>query len=301
MNDFPRLWNDLFSLGNGLPLVVNSVQKIMDAKSHPDHISIHSEFELVYLQEIDRGSFYIDKTSVKVHTNDLILIKPNVPHYLKIECSKPCRFIVLKFSFTKVSPDKYSNISVNDFLSFISERNDNNNFFMLSTANCGHISEITQRILHEDKFPDNESDFLKSLLTIELFVWLSRNLRAQWEINLVTKGNKLQEILESAKLFIEQNYNSDISLSDIAGFVYISTSHFARAFKKYYNISPIQYLLKVRIDNAKTLLEETNLKVGEISSAVGFGAQQRFNDIFKKQSGLSPGEYRQQYAQSLLK
>ena len=154
--------------------------------------------------------------------------------------------------------------------------------------------------MHESKTPDNESEFLKSLLTMELFVWLSRSLRSQWETNLVTKGHKLKEILASAKSYIDNNYNTDISLTDIASFVYISTSHFARAFKKHYNISPIQYLLSVRIEKAKTLLEETNLKVGDIASSVGFSAQQRFNDIFKKHLGVSPSEYRQNYRDSIL-
>lgn len=73
-----------------------------------------------------------------------------------------------------------------------------------------------------------------------------------------------------------------------------------RAFKKYYDISPIQYLLSVRIEKARQYLEETNLKVGEIASAVGFSAQQRFNDIFRKQTGMSPSEYRQHYKESVL-
>ena len=300
MSDFPRLWNNLLASDTGLPIVVNSVQKIMDARYHPDHISMHDEFELVYMQEIDRGSYYIDNTIVKVYSNDLILIKPQVPHYLKIECTRPCRFIVLKFKFEKGSASDYSNISVNDFISFISDNNDNGGYFMLSNNNCDNISNIMQQIMHESKTPDNESEFLKSLLTMELFVWLSRSLRSQWETNLATKGHKLKEILESAKSYIDNNYNTDISLTDIASFVYISTSHFARAFKKYYNISPIQYLLSVRIEKAKSLLEETNLKVGDIASSVGFSAQQRFNDIFKKHLGVSPSEHRQNYRDSIL-
>ena len=154
--------------------------------------------------------------------------------------------------------------------------------------------------MHEDKSSDSESDFLRSLLTMELFVWLSRSLREEWETNLSTKGHKLQEILESAKNYINNNYNNDIALSDVAGYVYLSTSHFARAFKKHFGISPIQYLLTVRIEKAKELLEETNLRVGDIASSVGFSAQQRFNDIFKKHLGMSPSEYRQHYKENLL-
>lgn len=300
MSEFPRLWQNLLNSETGLPIVVKSVQKIMDARHHPDHISIHNEFELVYLQEIDKGTFYIDDKTINVRANDLILIKPNIPHYLKVECTRPCRFIVLKFSFAKTDEQRISNISVNDFLSFISDSNDTGGFFTISSNYCSNISSIMQQIMHESKSPDGESDFLRSLLTMELFVWLSRSLRTQWESNLATKGHKMQEILESAKLFIDKNYNTDISLSDIAEYVYISTSHFARAFKKQYDISPIQYLLGVRIEKAKTLLEETNLKVGDIAASVGFSAQQRFNDIFKKHLGLSPGEYRQKYRESLL-
>ena len=300
MSEFPRLWQNLLNSETGLPIVVKSVQKIMDARHHPDHISIHNEFELVYLQEIDKGTFYIDDKTINVRANDLILIKPNIPHYLKVECTRPCRFIVLKFSFAKTDEQRISNISVNDFLSFISDSNDNGGFFTISSNYCSNISAIMQQIMHESKSPDGESDFLRSLLTMELFVWLSRSLRTQWESNLATKGHKMQEILESAKLFIDKNYNTDISLSDIAEYVYISTSHFARAFKKQYDISPIQYLLGIRIEKAKTLLEETNLKVGDIAASVGFSAQQRFNDIFKKHLGLSPGEYRQKYKESLL-
>ena len=300
MSDFPRLWKNLLKSETGLPIIVKSVQHIIDAQYHPDHISIHDEFELVYIQEIEKGSFYIDESVVNVRRNDLILIKPQVPHYLKIECSSPCRFLVLKFSFGRSDEDKYSTISVNDFLSFISESTNSCGFFTISNIYCSNIIALMQQIMHEYKSDDEESEFLRSLLTMELFVWLSRSLRSQWESNLASKGHKIQEIIESSKTYIEENYNTDISLSDIAGYVYMSTSHFARTFKKTYGISPIQYLLAVRITNAKTLLEETNLKVGDIATAVGFSAQQRFNDIFKKHVGISPGEHRQKYRDSFL-
>ena len=300
MNEFPRIWKNLLNLDTGLPVVVKSVQKIMDARHHPDHISVHDEFELVFLQEIDRGTFYIDDQTINVRSDDLILIKPRIPHYLKVECTRPCRFVVLKFTFDESNDKNISDISASDFLSFISENIDFGGFFKLSNNHCTNISTIMQQIMHEDKSPDGESQFLRSLLTMELFVWLSRSLREQWESNLSSKGHKLQEILESARSYIQNNYNNDISLSDIAGYVYLSTSHFARAFKKQYGKSPIQYLLGVRIEKAKELLEETNLKVGDIAAAVGFSAQQRFNDIFKKHLGVSPSEYRQNYKENLL-
>ena len=292
LSKYPKLWKNLLDSDAGIPVVVNSVQKVMDANHHPDKISIHDEFELVFMQEIERGSFYINNSVVKVRTNDLILIKPHVPHFLKIECDRPCRFLYLKFSFSKTEKQKYSETSLNDFLSFITESTDNEGFIAISHTYCSNISTLMQQIMHENKTSDSESEFLRTLLTMELFVWLSRSLRVQWEATLSSKGNKLREIMESAKTYIDENYSADISLNDVAGYVYLSVSHFSRAFKKMYKTSPIQYLLSVRIEKAKELLVETNLKINDIATAVGFGAQQRFNDIFKKHVGVSPSSFR---------
>lgn len=300
MSEYPKLWENLINSETGLPVVVKSVQRIMDASYHPDEVSIHDEFELVYVQEAEHGCFEIENESVMVRTNDLLLIKPQTPHILKINSTRPSRFLVLKFCFSKSDSVNLSSISLNDFLSFITDSGNNCSYFSISNIYCSTIASLMQQIMHEDKAPDGESPFLRSLLTMQLFVWLSRSLRMQWENTLSGKGHKLIEMLESSKTYIDENYSSDISLSDIAGYVYISTSHFARAFKKHYDISPIQYLLSVRIQKSKELLEETNLKVGSIASMVGFSAQQRFNDIFKKQVGASPSEYRHAYRERVM-
>jgi transcriptional regulator GlxA family with amidase domain len=57
-------------------------------------------------------------------------------------------------------------------------------------------------------------------------------------------------------------------------------------------ISPISYLLKIRIERAKELLKETDKRISEIALSVGFSNQQRFNDIFKKYAKLTPLQYR---------
>jgi len=292
MSEFPRIWQNLVNSETGLPVVVKTVQKIMDATHHPDHISVHDEFELVYLQEIDRGTFYIDDKTVSVRTDDLILIKPRIPHYLKVECTRPCRFVVLKFSFAQSDESNISNISANDFLSFISENNDFGGFFKLSSNYCLNISTIMQQIMHEDKSPDGESAFLRSLLTMELFVWLSRSLREQWETNLSTKGHKLQEILESAKAYINNNYNNDISLSDVADAVKLTPNHLSSIFKKHFGISYIDYLCNQRLEQSKALMSDKELTINKISKMVGFNSPAYFTERFKKRFGISPIKYR---------
>ncbi|MCL6459971.1 MAG: helix-turn-helix transcriptional regulator, partial [Gorillibacterium sp.] len=90
------------------------------------------------------------------------------------------------------------------------------------------------------------------------------------------------QVVHISAKYIDNNFERDISVGDISRFVFLSPSYFTRAFKEEMGISPINYLLKVRIERAKELLRDTGLKISDIALNVGFSNQQRFNEIFKK-------------------
>ncbi|HPD00989.1 MAG TPA: AraC family transcriptional regulator, partial [Acetivibrio sp.] len=130
------------------------------------------------------------------------------------------------------------------------------------------------------------------LLVMELFVLISRALKMEWESSIKNKSPKIKELIQVSVSYIHNNYERDISLKDIAQYVFLSTSYFTRAFKEEMGISPISYLLKLRIERAKELLKETDKRISDIALSVGFSNQQRFNDIFKKYVKLTPLQYR---------
>lgn len=72
----------------------------------------------------------------------------------------------------------------------------------------------------------------------------------------------------------------------------MSTCWFIRNFKQYTKMTPLQYILSIRIANAQSLLETTLYSMTEIASIVGYDNPLYFSRIFKKQTGLSPSEYR---------
>lgn len=298
MNHMPKVWENLINAEGGLPMVVHSLQRVMDGSYSVEEDSVHDEFELVYVQDASSVHFEIMGERVSVHTHDLLLIKPHTPHKLTVSGAKSCQFWVLKFCFMQKNQPLVSKVSLDEFLGFISGQ-ESGGYLTVSSAYRSNIVTCMQTIMQETKDACEDGEFLQSLLVMELFVWLSRSLKHQWESSLHTKGDKLQELLDAARQYIDENYSADISLDHIARYVYLSTSHFARAFKQCYDISPIQYLLTVRIQRSLPLLEETNEKIGDIALAVGFSAQQRFNEIFKKQIGVSPSEYRRRYKRSI--
>ena len=94
-----------------------------------------------------------------------------------------------------------------------------------------------------------------------------------------------------AKLFIDSNYFDNLNIDNIADQAYFSKYHFIRLFKSVYGVTPNNYLVKVRMDNAKTLLTR-GYPVLEASILVGFKSPTSFTGTFKKAVGLAPSEYR---------
>jgi AraC family transcriptional regulator len=92
--------------------------------------------------------------------------------------------------------------------------------------------------------------------------------------------------------FIEDNYESDLSLAELAGVAEMSTFHFAREFKRATGTTPHQYLIKLRVERAKRLLIESRIPLVEVSSRSGFSHQSHFTRLFRRLTGTTPQTYR---------
>lgn len=104
----------------------------------------------------------------------------------------------------------------------------------------------------------------------------------------------LMNEIDAAVQYFHTNYHKSISIEDYAAKHNMSTSWFIRNFKEYTNVTPAQYILSLRISNARTLLETTSYNVSEISNIIGYDNPLYFSRIFKKQCGMSPSEFRKQ-------
>ena len=102
----------------------------------------------------------------------------------------------------------------------------------------------------------------------------------------------LYPCLDQAVQYFQEHYNQPLSIKEYAAAHNLSEGWFIQNFKQYTNSTPAQYLLSLRIHNAKVLLESTNYNVTEISNIIGYENPLYFSRIFKKQTGFSPSEYR---------
>jgi two-component system, response regulator YesN len=98
------------------------------------------------------------------------------------------------------------------------------------------------------------------------------------------------------KNYIWTNFNKEISLNLLASTVYLHPAYLSRLFKQTTNVTITDYLSHVRIEKAKELLLEAHMKIQDISHAVGIESPVYFGRIFKKETGLTPQEYRQTHS-----
>ena len=127
----------------------------------------------------------------------------------------------------------------------------------------------------------NSIDSLHSYINSEI-IKLSGQL-------LTSKDNFM--VIEKAKEYIEENFGNDISLTDVADFVFLNPAYFSRYFKQYTGMNFIAYLLDVRMNHAKKLLSE-DYSIEEITRICGYSSVRYFSQSFKKHMGITPKTYR---------
>ncbi len=98
--------------------------------------------------------------------------------------------------------------------------------------------------------------------------------------------------IHQAIAFIKENYNKDLNMAVVSNHISMNYSLFSYVFKQYTGTNFVNYLKDIRIAEAKRLLEETDLKVIDISEQVGYDNEKHFMKIFKTACGVSPTEYR---------
>jgi AraC-like DNA-binding protein/ligand-binding sensor protein len=107
------------------------------------------------------------------------------------------------------------------------------------------------------------------------------------------KGVRHSSALRKAERFIWKNYTRKISLKEIAGASGLSAPYFSTIFKEEMGENLSNYLNRLRVEKAMSMLAETNISISEIAGACGFEDQSWFSKIFKTYTGFSPGKYKE--------
>jgi len=106
--------------------------------------------------------------------------------------------------------------------------------------------------------------------------------------------------LQQARQFIEARYSQKFKTRDVANIIGLSEYHFARLFKAAFEITIRQYVIRLRLDAAKHLLEQMDMSVTQTSLEVGYSSLSTFIHAFNKRFGLNPSQYQDQKKMSRI-
>lgn len=109
-------------------------------------------------------------------------------------------------------------------------------------------------------------------------------------------AERLRPLIDQIKYMIRQEYKKPLTIETLAEKVYISPNYLRTLFKSYTGETVLEYITRLRLDESVRLLTQTNMRISEIALRIGYENLSHYCAVFKRQTGLTPNQYRAQSA-----
>lgn len=214
-----------------------------------------------------KGLYFAGDQVYRLKKGDVFAIRPNDVVSYQADGEEPWYFCWIGFAGT-LAADYYRQIG---FEESAPVKHSGGSLFIRGIMNClDYISENREENLSE--------------LRLKAFVL---EILSSFEAAAISNS---KNYVEKAILYMEINYNINFNLSDMASDLGLEYSYFFRLFKKALGISPGEYLMNLRIEKAKILLNN-HIKIKDIPSLIGVSDVYYFTKLFKKCTGMTPSAY----------
>ena len=241
----------------------------------------HRIYHLVYFLG-GANAIFLDNGVREIHEGQLALINPDALHDLVPHQAKACAFLTLMFSYRSGKTELHIPFSQ-------------------------LLAQVTGKETEMESVVEDRGGRLRSYFAcLENDVLEKRNRRLE-KISYCLAGlfNELiglslrledtppmPEDVLAVRTFMLQNLDRDVTVKHLMQISHLSRSCLMEKFKRHTGMSPIDYLIRERIEKAKTYLIYSSRRVKEIAALCGFHSEYYFNKTFKKRTRLTPGQYR---------
>lgn len=254
-------------------------------------------YELELILEDDRGGIVVDGEELPTRVGTLFLRKPG----MRVQgiCAYGCRSMVFDSFYDPVLEEVYAAQSpfgdgptraLNDYI-----LGHHRNCALLSSLPTviqlerhEEVAELLREAYSHQLAGGAESAFYVKSILFQVLRMALEQLGAQSRVTPSDCYQRMQQI----KNYLEDCYPEPITLEALGRRALMSTGYLCRAFKKAVGVSPVEYLMRVRIASAKHYLTVTNKTVSEIAGLCGFKTEAHFYKTFKQREGLTPSAFR---------
>lgn len=230
----------------------------------------HPMVELTY---VDQGSLHsvADGQDLLLEQGDLVLYAPNQWH--------------MQYADTAVAPQFVT-------ISFDADGQGLEQLYRRKWKIPPKAAPLLQQMLLEQEHPDSRTnDMLLHLLSILLLTLLRETAAPAEKAGSVRSLHNENEIIRRAQQYILANIRQKLTVPQVAGQVDVSASYLTALFRKNLQISPGEYIRRMKLQESKQMIRENNLNFTEIAAALQYSTVHHFSRQFKEKFGITPTEY----------
>ncbi len=251
---------------------------------HPDYTMNyhwHTDIEII---RVTRGTLHltVDDNTYTLHSGDIVFINSEalhsaVPKYCSYEC------LCFNLAFLK-----NGNHVCDEFIDKLLSHQ----IFLAEQPADTEIIEHCHQIF-KDFIPEKPGFVFKIVGRIQMLLGFLQEKQCYTSLpSSLMHDTKKFKALKAALELIQENYAEEITLADMASVAGLSQQYFCKFFKDMTQLTPVQYLMQYRIEQATKKLIASNLSITQIATLCGFNNVSYFIKTFKSMRGIPPAEYR---------
>lgn len=227
----------------------------------------------IFICKSGKGTLKVNEVDYVIEKGTFFYLSPNTPHEY--------------YGTTNKWEVEWIIFSGNQINKILSELNFNSTKVAI-LSNLDKIEVYYNKIFISLKSDDYLGKVISSSILYEILVEFFTLLQKVNEIETIERNN----IVNNIKHYIDNHYNETLTLEDLSELVHVTPQYLCKMFKRQLNLRPFQYIAMKRIQQAKILLNDSNMSINEIAYYVGYNDCSYFCAIFKKSEMISPSEFR---------
>ncbi|SFI29341.1 AraC-type DNA-binding protein [Paenibacillus sp. UNC496MF] len=256
------------------------------------------DYELLYLME---GQLLVTVEDEVLHgqAGDFFFFKPGQRHAIRIVGESRIRQPHIHFDLTERPDSREVGVSFKP----LAQMNAKERGWFRENELNDRLYFIPSRFRPADPLPLEKSlfevirefaakpPFYELRLKSAMLAILARIMREHYWGSAMKSGGQLERLSE-VRAYLDDNAHRGVQLDELAERFHVSKFHLIHLFKKGFQMTPIQYHQKIRIEKAKTMIRYTYLSIQEIADQLGYSTIHAFSRAFKANAGCSPSGYR---------
>ncbi|MCP3738160.1 AraC family transcriptional regulator [Rossellomorea sp. BNER] len=244
-----------------------------------------NSFELIAVME-GKGRMTIEQESFPLNAQDVCFIHPSQVYNIQTKYGESIECILFKFTIfsdLEIQGASFELLSKDHAFPLKGK---------LSLGNFSKVLEMAGRLQRLKNSIKNDKRFQMRIMFEQLMLFIIQNRYSPVEKDTLT-------VIEETRLFIDHHFHQNLSIESLASMADLSPKYYSALFKKEYDISVSEYIMKLRVNHAKQLLAKGQKKIRDIAKEVGYSDEFYLSRKFKQTVGISSSTYRKKRKQKV--